>query len=69
MGLGSLLKPIATPIDENNVLRQLMKDRDTRWYAGKLLKVNLIIVSRMSLPSNSSIWLTLPDVPTHHLDE
>lgn len=45
MGLGGFFKPKAAPLDDNTILRQLMKDRDTRWYAGDLLKINLIIVS------------------------
>jgi hypothetical protein len=39
-----LRKSAVTPIEDNTVLRQLMKGRDTRWYAGDLLKLNLIIV-------------------------
>lgn len=53
MGIGGLLKSRAVPLDDNNVLRQLMKDRDTRWYAGKLLKVNLIIVSESQIFSGN----------------
>ena len=68
MRLGGLLKPRAVPLDDSNVLRQLMKDRDTRWYAGKLLKVNLIIVSASgSLQCRTD--LTLQVLPPHHFDE
>jgi hypothetical protein len=37
--------PIAEAVQDNSVLQQLLKGRDTRWYAGDLLKINLIIVS------------------------
>ena len=37
--------PIAEAVQDNSVLHQLLKGRDTRWYAGDLLKINLVIVS------------------------
>jgi hypothetical protein len=43
--------PIADAVQDNSVLQQLLKGRDTRWYAGDLLKINLIIVSKLCLGS------------------
>ena len=36
---------MAEAVQDNSVLTQLLKGRDTRWYAGDLLKINLVIVS------------------------
>jgi hypothetical protein len=45
-----LRKKVATsPVQDNSVLHQLLKGRDTRWYAGDLLKINLIIVSCLTI--------------------
>jgi hypothetical protein len=65
-----LRKSAVTPVEDNTVLSQLMKGRDTRWYAGDLLKINLIIV-RIFTPC--SMWIDLLtdilDVPAPHFDE
>lgn len=67
MAVLGFLKPKAQPLDENNVLRRLLKDRDTRWYAGDLLKLNLIIVIRSSLKIQATV--DMPVLPAHHVDE
>lgn len=65
-----LRKSAVTPVEDNTVLSQLMKGRDTRWYAGDLLKINLIIVR---IFTTCSIWIDLLtdvlDVPAPHFDE
>ena len=43
-GLRKLRAP--QTFDENDPLRILLRGRDTSWYKGDLLKINLIIVSR-----------------------
>jgi hypothetical protein len=63
-----LRKKVAVdPVQDNTVLRQLLKGRDTRWYAGDLLKVNLVIVSN-ALPLHDDI-ADDADVPSHYIHE
>lgn len=45
--------PIAEAVQDNSVLQQLLKGRDTRWYAGDLLKINLVIVSCWTMAARS----------------
>jgi hypothetical protein len=63
-----LRKSAVTPIEDNTVLRQLMKGRDTRWYAGDLLKLNLIIV-RVIMDVLSRASADVAVLPPHHLYE
>jgi len=51
------------PVDENDPLRVLLRGRDTSWYKGDLLKINLIIVSGEFAHPLTTV------LPHHDLDE
>lgn len=51
-------KPQTKSYDENNVLHRLLNGRDTRWYAGDLLKLNLIIVSPSSVKQGQALMIS-----------
>jgi hypothetical protein len=51
--------PIAEAVQDNSVLHQLLKGRDTRWYAGDLLKINLVIVSCWSMAARDGADLQM----------
>jgi hypothetical protein len=58
---------IADAVQDNSVLGQLLKGRDTRWYAGDLLKINLIIVSCRAMSIRAATDLVV--LPSYHFDE
>lgn len=66
MAFGLRRKPRAEAVQDNSVLTQLLKGRDTRWYAGDLLKINLIIVS---CRTKLGVLADMADVFTHHIHE